>query len=171
MSLVSSLPGLRPDRRGPMTDQRRNATSPAAFIDTRMTRRTALAGAAALGLGAAAFGSARRASAQDAAEIIVGTSQETVIFNPLTYTNTGPDTLPEVLMFDSLMKLGPDGAYTPNLASEVPTVENGGISADGLTWTFKLRNDVTWHDGQPFTSRDVQFTWETIMNPNAAVRS
>ncbi|HYO29528.1 MAG TPA: peptide ABC transporter substrate-binding protein, partial [Thermomicrobiales bacterium] len=56
-------------------------------------------------------------------------------------------------------------------ATEVPTRENGGVSEDGLTWTFKLRDDATWHDGQPFTSRDVQFTWETVMNPDVAVRS
>ena len=58
-----------------------------------------------------------------------------------------------------------------NLATEVPTQENGGISEDGLTWTFNLRDDAKWHDGEPFSSRDVQFTWETIMNPDVAVRS
>jgi peptide/nickel transport system substrate-binding protein len=149
------------------------------LLSGRLDRRSALKRASALGLGAAALfglpvglGTTGRASAQEGGgELIVGVSQETVIFNPLLYANTGPDTLPEVLMFDSLMKLTPEGEYVPNLATEVPTRENGGVSEDGLTWTFNLRDDVTWHDGAPFTARDVQFTWETIMNPDVAVRS
>ncbi|MCC7163155.1 MAG: peptide ABC transporter substrate-binding protein [Anaerolineae bacterium] len=50
------------------------------------------------------------------------------------------------------------------LASEYPTVENGGISADGLTITYKLKPDLKWSDGEPLTSKDVVFTWEAIMN-------
>ncbi len=148
------------------------------LLGREMTRRDAMKRAAALGLGAMALaglpGGLLRSSAvgaQEGGELIVGSSQEAVNFNPVLYANTGIETLPEVLMFDSLMKLTPDGTYVANLAAEVPTAENGGVSGDGLTWTFKLRNDVKWHDGQPFTSRDVQFTWETIMNPSVAVRS
>ncbi len=149
------------------------------LLRSEITRRDAMKRAAALGLGAMALaglpGGVLRGPAaeaqEDGGELIVGSSQEAVNFNPVLYANTGIETLPEVLMFDSLMKLTPDGTYVPNLAMEVPTAENGGVSADGLTWTFKLRNNVKWHDGQPFTSRDVQFTWETIMNPSVAVRS
>ena len=36
-------------------------------------------------------------------------------------------------------------------------------SEDGLTWTFHLRRDVTWHDGQPFTAHDVEFTFNSII--------
>lgn len=36
-------------------------------------------------------------------------------------------------------------------------------SEDGLTWTFSLREDVTWHDGTPFTARDVDFTFNRII--------
>jgi len=149
------------------------------IVSGRLSRRQALQRAGALGFGVAAAaaipsrlgGLTNDALAQDGGEIIVGVSQETVNFNPLLYTNTGPDTLPDVLMFDSLMKITPEGTFVPNLAAEVPTQENGGISEDGLTWTFTLRDDAKWHDGEPFTSRDVQFTWETIMNPDVAVRS
>ncbi len=151
----------------------------AALLGGRLDRRAALKRASVLGLGAAALtglpvglGTARQAAAQEGGgELIVGASQETVVFNPLLYANTGPDTLPEVLLFDSLLKITPEGEYVANLATEVPTRENGGISDDGLTWTFKLRDDATWHDGEPFTARDVQFTWETVMNPDVAVRS
>jgi peptide/nickel transport system substrate-binding protein len=41
------------------------------------------------------------------------------------------------------------------------------ISSDGLTYTFHLRDDVTWHDGTPFTSADVVYTYETHLDPNS----
>ncbi|HEX5503705.1 MAG TPA: ABC transporter substrate-binding protein [Thermomicrobiales bacterium] len=68
-------------------------------------------------------------------------------------------------MFNALVRNNPDtGLPFPDLATAVPTKENGGISADGLTYTFKLRDDVKWHDGQPFTAKDVAFTYKTAMN-------
>src|SRR5687768_5327787 len=105
------------------------------IISGRLSRRQALQHASALGFGAAAAsalpgrlgGLTDDALAQEGGEIIVGVSQEAVNFNPLLYTNTGPDTLPDVLLFDSLMKITPEGAFVANLAAEVPTQENGGI--------------------------------------------
>ena len=62
------------------------------------------------------------------------------------------------------------GEMVPELASEIPTSENGGISADGLTITWKLKPDLKWSDGEPLTSADVKFTWESNMDPlNASV--
>lgn len=42
--------------------------------------------------------------------------------------------------------------------------------ADGLGWTFNLRPNVTWHDGQPFTADDVKYTFDQILNPNTNTR-
>jgi peptide/nickel transport system substrate-binding protein len=53
----------------------------------------------------------------------------------------------------------------PELATQIPTQRNGGISRDGLTITYHLRRGVHWHDGAPFDARDVVFTWHAIMNP------
>ena len=59
---------------------------------------------------------------------------------------------------------------TPELALEIPSRANGGISSDGLTITWKLRNCLFWSDGEPLTSEDVKFTWEAINDPaNAPV--
>lgn len=58
------------------------------------------------------------------------------------------------------------GRLVPELASQVPTLQNGGISADGLTITYHLRRGVLWQDGAPFSARDVRFTWRAVMNPN-----
>ena len=41
--------------------------------------------------------------------------------------------------------------------------ESWEVSGDGLTWTFRLRQDVSWHDGQPFTAHDVDFTFNRII--------
>ncbi|MBD5603882.1 MAG: peptide ABC transporter substrate-binding protein [Candidatus Eremiobacteraeota bacterium] len=54
----------------------------------------------------------------------------------------------------------------PILAETVPTLENGGISKDGLTITYHLRHGIVWHDGTKFTSADVAFSWRAIMNPS-----
>jgi len=50
------------------------------------------------------------------------------------------------------------GMVYPGAATEVPTVQNGGISADATTWTFHLRPHLVWSDGQPYDARDVDFT-------------
>jgi peptide/nickel transport system substrate-binding protein len=57
------------------------------------------------------------------------------------------------------------GEGQPFLAAEFPTVANGGVTDDGLSVTWKLREGVTWHDGTPFTSADVRFTWEYVTDP------
>jgi len=67
--------------------------------------------------------------------------------------------------------LAPDtnARYVPVLATEVPTLDNGGIELleDGkkMRITYKLQPGVTWHDGAPFTSADVKFTWEAVKDP------
>ena len=60
--------------------------------------------------------------------MILGVTQEAVNFNPLLYVNTGVETSVEFIVFDALWKIDPDGAFVPNLAAEIPTQSNGGIS-------------------------------------------
>lgn len=62
-----------------------------------------------------------------------------------------------------------EGAFVPELAVEVPSADNGGVSADGLTITWKLKEGLYWSDGEPLTSEDVKFTWEFVMDPGNAV--
>jgi peptide/nickel transport system substrate-binding protein len=54
---------------------------------------------------------------------------------------------------------------TPELATEVPTQQNGGISKDGLTITWHLRHGVKWSDGAPFDADDVVFSTNAVNNP------
>jgi peptide/nickel transport system substrate-binding protein len=53
----------------------------------------------------------------------------------------------------------------PELLTEVPTVANGGLSADGKTITLHFKDGVKWHDGEPVTSADFKFTWEFVVDP------
>ncbi len=64
-----------------------------------------------------------------------------------------------------------DEELVPILAAEIPTVENGGISEDSTAVTWKLKEDVLWSDGEPFTAEDVVFTYDFITNPEAATTS
>jgi len=78
----------------------------------------------------------------------------------------------EAFAMDPLVATDPEGRDVPILAAQVPTLENGGISRDGLAITYRLRHGVAWQDGAPFTSHDVAFTWRAIMSPytNVATR-
>ncbi len=57
------------------------------------------------------------------------------------------------------------GVIHPAAASDIPTVHNGGISADAATWTFHLKPHLVWSDGEPYDARDVDYTWKLWLNP------
>jgi peptide/nickel transport system substrate-binding protein len=60
--------------------------------------------------------------------------------------------------------------FVPQLAKEMPTVENGGISPDGLTYTFHIRDGIKFHEGQDLTASDVAYSWERVLlqsDPNS----
>ncbi len=64
------------------------------------------------------------------------------------------------IFYEPLAGWDPDGNLVPILAAEVPSVQNGGLSADGKSVTWKLKKNVQWHDGKPFSADDVIFNWE-----------
>jgi peptide/nickel transport system substrate-binding protein len=120
-------------------------------------------GAAALGLRPAlAAGSAPPAA--PSGQVIIGFSQEPTVFNPLM-PHIEVDQGVHWNLFSPLWLPDASGNFVPELAAEVPTLENGGISADGLTWKVKLRGDVKWHDGAPFTADDVKFSFDLTNDP------
>ena len=67
--------------------------------------------------------------------------------------------------YESLARYDADGVLVPVLAAEIPSRANGGIAADGLSTTWKLKKNVQWHDGQPFTADDVVFNWQYATDP------
>ncbi len=72
------------------------------------------------------------------------------------------------LVLEPLASSGPDGMPIPNLAAEIPTLDNGGVSKDLKSITWKLKPGVKWSDGTPFTADDVVFTWQYIADPKTA---
>lgn len=90
--------------------------------------------------------------------------------NPILSTETVEDSI-DRLFSDILVTVDSHGNFVPDLAKEVPTTENGDISADGLTLRYRLHDGVKWQDGVPFTSKDVKFTYDAIMNPQNDVIS
>ena len=97
--------------------------------------------------------------------------QAPVLLNPHLSPGT-KDVDASRIFHEPLCSFDPDGNLLPVLATEVPTVQNGGISKDGMSVTWKLKKDVAWHDGKPFTADDIVATWEWVADPaSAAVTS
>src|ERR1700747_1311877 len=72
------------------------------------------------------------------------------------------------VFYEPLAAWDPDGNLVPVLAAEIPEIENGGITPDGMSVTWKLKKDVAWHAGKPFTADDVVFNWEYAADPATA---
>ncbi len=67
-------------------------------------------------------------------------------------------------VLEPLLTVDAAGNFSPVLAAEVPTRQNGGLSADGRSVTYKLKRGIKWADGRPFTSDDVVFTYQFVIN-------
>jgi peptide/nickel transport system substrate-binding protein len=72
------------------------------------------------------------------------------------------------LFYEPLAAWRADGQLVPILAAEIPSRQNGGLSADGKTVTWKLKPGVKWHDGKPLTADDLLFNWEYAADPATA---
>ncbi len=138
-------------------------------------------GAVGVGLLAASASApalASRASSKTIAQatsgkiITIGEWQPVSIMNTLMTSEGGNVISGTKLALRGLLTTDENGAPAPELASAVPSLQNGGISPDGTTITYPLRPNMTWHDGQPVTAADVQYTWQAIMQPdhNVATR-
>ena len=98
----------------------------------------------------------------------------------ITYTGGDPESLNPLYayswtaenVFDlnllPLWNIDNDNNYVMELAQELPSKENGGLSEDGLTITYKLRPEAQWSDGTPVTAQDAVFTYEMIMSEKNA---
>jgi peptide/nickel transport system substrate-binding protein len=72
------------------------------------------------------------------------------------------------IFYEPLAAYDPEGNLFPVLAADVPSVENGTLAKD-LSWvSWRLKRNVTWHDGKPFTADDVLFNYEFVSDPATA---
>ena len=131
-----------------------------------MYRKIAFVSALAFALLAAGCaGGGRTGAAGSAGAVLrIAVPQDPKTLNPLLSSNT-IDGFVQRLMFEPLISADEHGRPVPVLVTGVPSVENGGVSRDGLRITYTLRPDVRWSDGVQVTSRDVKFSANAIMNP------
>jgi peptide/nickel transport system substrate-binding protein len=107
----------------------------------------------------AASGVATTKAPANKRDLIVATSADVTDFDPHMSTSVNNITV-SFQIFDNLTTRDPDLKLIPQLATEWK-------STGDLTWEFKLRSGVKWHNGDPFTSRDVKFSIERTYDPNA----
>jgi peptide/nickel transport system substrate-binding protein len=103
-----------------------------------------------------------------ASQIVIVIAEDPPSFNA-TLTDTGYDALVMELVMLGLADIDPNGKIFPELAAELPTLENGAVVVDDengtMDVTWKLRSDVVWEDGTPVSADDVIFTYEAIVDP------
>ena len=75
------------------------------------------------------------------------------------------------ITYEPLANFDKDGNMIPLLAAEIPSIDNGELAGDGTSVIWKLRQDVKWADGEPFTADDVLFTYEYVSNPDVKATS
>jgi peptide/nickel transport system substrate-binding protein len=88
--------------------------------------------------------------------LVVGISSDPGHLNPAITTSGGTHTASEII-YNGLLSLDDDLNPVPELA------ESWEITEDGAVYTFTLRDDVVWHDGEPFTAADVKWTFENAL--------
>ncbi len=76
------------------------------------------------------------------------------------------DTNAAAITLEPLANYDPDGILVPKLATEIPTLANGGVSADLTSITWQLKDDLKWSDGSKMTADDVVFTYEYCITPD-----
>jgi len=102
--------------------------------------------------------------------VTISWTQEYDSLNPL-YTNMWFSTTTHQVWNSWAWEFNDKNEAYPKLVTVIPSVDNGGISADGKTITLVLRPDVVWSDGTPLTSADFKFTAEMAINPANTVAS
>lgn len=96
--------------------------------------------------------------------------QAPTILNP-HFSSGFKDAEASRITLEPLASFDADGQLVLFLAAEAPTLENGGVAADGTAVTWKLKDGLQWSDGTPFTAADVVFTYEFISNPDVGTTS
>jgi len=104
------------------------------------------------------------AAAQDASTLTVGFAQEPDTMNGF-YSSLAFAQWANDLVQASLWDVNDALESVPVLAEEVPSVENGGISEDYLSYTINLKEGLLWSDGEPLTAADFVFTYELLEDP------
>ncbi len=112
---------------------------------------------------------AEEAPMPEQSTIVILVPEDPTGFNGLL-TDTGYEQLVGELVMLSVAEVDPMGNVIPEIAAEIPTLENGGVEFDEENWTmnviWKIRDDVYWADGEQLTVDDIIFSWNVITDPD-----
>ncbi len=128
------------------------------------TKTVLLASAALLAVAAPVFAEGHEGERGRDGEVSILYWQAPSTMNPFLSGGT-KDVEAASLVVEPLARFDETGAIQPWLVDEIPTVENGGVSEDLMSITWKITPGLLWSDGTPFTSADVQFTYEYCTDP------
>ncbi|HMM40531.1 MAG TPA: peptide ABC transporter substrate-binding protein [Thermomicrobiales bacterium] len=157
-----------------------SATTPAAATATsaETSAATATTGATPAEAAPATGTSGATATSGTIAGAGRGAGDTLRILNWQAPTNLNPhfsqgyhNSAPAQMVLEPLLIVDEAGDMVPILLEEAPSLENGGVAADGLTVTFTLLEGLVWSDGTPFTSEDARFTWQWVMTPGSQATS
>lgn len=135
--------------------------------------------AAALAILVLSYGCARQHAQRSSGErnawtvpgvVRLGEDEEPDSLN-LMFSHTAAADAIAGLLFSFVLRYDARGNYLPDLATQVPTLRNGGISPDGKRIVVHLRRGVVWADGKPLTAADWLFTYRAIRNPANTVKT
>ena len=129
-----------------------------------LSRRHFLATAASL-TASLAGGFATRVDAQGRKVLVATIPSNPSTLDPLNQSNHDAMAVSQ-LIYQNLLEVDVDGNLVPQLAVDLPE-----ISEDRLTYTFRLREGVRFHNGAPFTAADVKYSYDYMLDPaNEALR-
>jgi peptide/nickel transport system substrate-binding protein len=104
-------------------------------------------------------GTVASAAPQRGGSVTLALAGNITTLDPRIASTNNANRTPTHVFTNTMVRLNEKLEYVPELATSWQR------SSDGLTWTLKLRNDVKFHDGSAFTSKDVKFTLESVMDP------
>ena len=136
------------------------------------TKDTTGTGAATQAAGAQATGAPAAAgrpadAAPDDQQILRAKTAEPQYLDPHR-SSFASDISVERMLFRGLFQLDKDAKPVPAMAADMPTQQNGGISADGKKITVKMKPGLKWSDGSPLTARDFQYSITRVLDPTLA---
>ena len=96
--------------------------------------------------------------------LVIGEPQDAKSLDPFLAASTVTGDI-SMFLFSYAVRYDEKARPVPDALREIPTLENGDVSRDGLTLKYKLRPNIFFHDGVRLTCADLRFTWHVVMNP------
>jgi oligopeptide transport system substrate-binding protein len=121
-----------------------------------------------IGSACAAPGASTTTGATTGAQVLrVNLQGETATIDPSKFSWANESTVIKQV-FVGMLGFNADLTLKPVVAKEIPTVANKGISADGKTYTFNMKSNVTWSDGTKVTAKDFEYALKRLLSPEIA---